>query len=127
MISWQVRAFSQPSCPATTWAATIFDMYEFTIDMQVKQQNLTQGDMSFVSLKNMLLAGQVVHGENVGSSVLMWNTRLCNLLTTNEVGDAVVYLGKFVQPSRSPACSKAPYHFCQCCSQLDQLGNVSPA
>src|SRR5216684_7599911 len=32
---------------------------------------------------------------------------------------------KFVQPSRSPACSKAPYHFCQCCSQLDQLDNVS--
>src|SRR5260370_35546176 len=46
MISWQVRAFSQPSCPTTTWAATIFDMYHSTIDMQVKQQKSTQGDMS---------------------------------------------------------------------------------
>jgi hypothetical protein len=35
-------------------------MYESTIDMQVKQQKLTQGDMSSVSHKNMLLAGQVV-------------------------------------------------------------------
>jgi hypothetical protein len=58
MISWQVHTFSQPSCPTTTWAATIFDMHESTINMQVKQQKLTQGDMSSVSLKNMILAGQ---------------------------------------------------------------------
>jgi hypothetical protein len=56
----QVRAFLQLSCPTTTWAATIFDMYESTIDMDVKQQKLTQGDMSSV-------AGQVVQSENVGS------------------------------------------------------------
>jgi hypothetical protein len=66
MISWQVRAFSQPSCQTTTWAATIFDMYEFTIE-------LTQGDMSSVPHKNMLSArrdwGEVVQGENVGSYV----------------------------------------------------------
>jgi hypothetical protein len=48
MISWQVRAFSQAPCPTTTWAATIFDMYESAIDMQVKQQKLTQGVMSSV-------------------------------------------------------------------------------
>jgi hypothetical protein len=33
-------------------------MYESTIDMQVKQQKLTLGDMSSASHKNMLLAGQ---------------------------------------------------------------------
>jgi len=55
MISWHVRAFSQPSCPTITWAATIFNMYESTKDMQVKQQKL---NMSSASHKNMLLAGQ---------------------------------------------------------------------
>jgi hypothetical protein len=50
MISWQVRAFSQPSCPAITRAATIFDMYKSAIDM-VKQQKLIQSDMSSVSHK----------------------------------------------------------------------------
>jgi hypothetical protein len=69
MISWQVRAFLQPSCPTTTWATTIFDMHDSTINMQVKQQKLTQGDMSSVSHKNMVWRGKVVQGENVGSFV----------------------------------------------------------
>jgi len=69
MISWQIRAFSQLSCPITTRAAIIFDMYESTIDMQDKQQKLTQGDMSSVSHKICFWRGKVVQGENVGSFV----------------------------------------------------------